>query len=54
MKRKLRLADGPAVYGTLALLFALGIAACLFPEDFSVWEKRYLADAPSNYSLEKY
>ena len=54
MKRKLRLADGAAVYGTLALLLLLGIAACLFPGDFSVWERRYLADPPSNFSLDNW
>ncbi|MBR4538577.1 MAG: hypothetical protein IKO52_07005 [Clostridia bacterium] len=51
MKQKITLPDGLAVYGGLGLLLLLGIAAFLFPMDFSVWERRVLAEAPSNYSL---
>ena len=51
MKQKNSLPDGLAVYGGLALLFLLGVAAFLFPTDFSVWERRVLAEAPSNYDL---
>ena len=51
MKQKRILPDGLAVYGGLALLFLLGVAAFLFPTDFSVWERRYLAETPANYSL---
>lgn len=51
MKQKNSLPDGLAVYGGLALLLLLGVAAFLFPTDFSVWERRVLAEAPSNYDL---
>lgn len=51
MKQKKILPDGLAVYGGLALLLLLGIAAFVFRTDFSVWERRFLAEAPSNYSL---
>ncbi len=51
MKKKWTLPDGLAVYGGLALLLALGAAALLFPADFSGWERRKLAEAPSDYSI---
>lgn len=51
MKQKWTLPDGVAVYGGLTLLLLLGVAAFLFPSDFSVWERRSLSEAPSNYSL---
>lgn len=51
MKQKITLPDGLAVYGGLVLLLLLGIAAFLFPTDFSVWERRVLAEAPSNYDI---
>ncbi len=51
MKQKRILPDGIAVYGGLALLLLLGVAAFVFPADFSVWERRFLAEAPANYSI---
>ena len=51
MKQKITLPDGLAVYGGLSLLLLLGIASFLFPTDFSVWERRALSEAPSNYSV---
>ena len=51
MKQKNSLPDGIAVYGGLTLLLLLGVAAFLFPTDFSVWERRVLAEAPSNYAI---
>lgn len=51
MKQKRILPDGLAVYGALGLLLLLGIAAFLFHTDFSVWERRFLAEAPANYSI---
>ncbi len=51
MKQKFSLPDGLAVYGGFALLLLLGITAFFFPTDFSVWERRVLAEAPNNYSL---
>lgn len=51
MKPKKILPDGIAVYGGLALLFLLGVAAFLFRTDFSVWERRFLAETPANYSV---
>ncbi|MBR5110143.1 MAG: hypothetical protein IK099_08095 [Clostridia bacterium] len=51
MKQKWTLPDGLAVYGGLALLLLLGVAALLFPSDFSVWERRRLQEAPANFSL---
>lgn len=51
MKQNLTLPDELAVYGGLALLLLLGIAAFLFPTDFSVWERRALTEAPSNYAI---
>ena len=51
MKEKRLLPDGLAVYGGLALLLVLGLAAFVFRQDFSFREKRYLAEAPRNFSL---
>ncbi len=51
MKPKKILPDGIAVYGGLALLFLLGVAAFVFRTDFSVWERRFLAETPANYSV---
>jgi hypothetical protein len=51
MKQKKILPDGIAVYGGLALLLLLGVAAFLFRTDFSVWERRFLAETPANYSI---
>ncbi len=51
MKQKRTIPDSVAVYGCLALLLLLGIAAFLFPTDFSVWERRAMAEAPSNYDI---
>ena len=51
MKQKRILPDGIAVYGGLVLLLLLGVAAFVFPTDFSVWERRFLAEAPSNFSV---
>ena len=51
MKPKKILTDGIAVYGGLALLFLLGVAAFVFRTDFSVWERRFLAETPANYSV---
>lgn len=51
MKPKKILPDGIAVYGSLALLFLLGVAAFVFRTDFSVWERRFLAETPANYSI---
>jgi hypothetical protein len=51
MKQKKILPDGIAVYGGLALLLLLGVAAFVFHTDFSVWERRFLAEAPANYSI---
>ncbi len=51
MKEKRFLPDAAAVGGALALLLMLGLAAFLCRQDFSVWEKRYLAETPGNYSL---
>ncbi|MCR4885453.1 MAG: hypothetical protein K5919_00870 [Clostridiales bacterium] len=50
MKEKRFLPDGWAVYGGLALLLLLGLGAFVFRQDFSFWEKRYLAEPPKNYS----
>lgn len=50
MKKK-SLINGIAVYGGLALLLLLGAAAFVFRQDFSGWEKRYLAGIPENGSL---
>lgn len=49
MKKKHLLPDGLAVCGALLLLLALGLIAFLFPQSFSNWEKRYLAQAPRNF-----
>ena len=49
MKNKRFLPDGLAVYGGLGLLLILGICAFAFRQDFSVWEKRYLAQAPARF-----
>ena len=54
MKEKRLLPDGLAVYGGLALLLALGLAAFVFRQDFSFREKRYLAEVPGNYSLARW
>ena len=51
MKPKKNLPDGIAVYGGLALLLLLGVAAFVFRTDFSVWERRFLAETPANYSV---
>lgn len=51
MKKKREFPDRVAVYGGLALLLLLGIAAFVFRQDFSGTEKRYLAKTPSNLSL---
>lgn len=51
MKPKKILSDGIAVYGGLALLLLLGVAAFIFRTDFSVWERRFLAETPANYSI---
>ena len=51
MKQKKILPDGLAVYGGLALLLLLGVAAFVFRTDFSVWERRFLAETPANYSI---
>ena len=51
MKPKKILPDGIAVYGGLALLLLLGVAAFVFRTDFSVWERRFLAETPANYSV---
>ncbi len=51
MKQKKILPDGLAVYGSLALLLLLGVAAFVFRTDFSVWERRFLAETPANYSI---
>ena len=51
MKQKKILPDGIAVYGGLALLLLLGVAAFVFRTDFSVWERRFLAETPANYSV---
>ena len=53
MKKK-RIFNGLAVYGGLVLLLAAGIAAFVFRQDFSGWEKRYLAQVPDNLSLERW
>lgn len=45
------LPDGLAVGAGLALLLMLGVAALVFRQDFSFWEKRYLAEPPRNFSL---
>ena len=50
-KKRSFIPNGVAVYGGLTLLLILGIAAFVFRQDFSGWEKRYLADAPKNGSL---
>lgn len=50
MKEKRFLPDKWAVYGGLAILLLLGIGAFVFRQDFSFWEKRYLAEAPKNFS----
>ena len=51
MKPKKILPDGIAVYGGLVMLLLLGVAAFLFRTDFSVWERRFLAETPANYSV---
>lgn len=51
MDGKNRISDRIAVYGILILLLAGGIAAFVFSRDFSGTEKRYLAEAPSRFSL---
>ncbi len=51
MKEKRFLPDGIAVTGVLVLLLALGVSAFVFRQDFSVWERRYLAKAPASFSL---
>lgn len=51
MKAKRFLPDGLAVCAALTALLALGAGAFAFHQDFSFWEKRYLADTPKNLSL---
>ena len=51
MKDRRFLPDGLAVGAGLALLLMLGVAALVFRQDFSFWEKRYLAEPPRNFSL---
>jgi len=54
MKEKRFLPDGAVVYGGLMLLLLLGVAAFVFRQDFSAWERRYLAGTPENFSLSRW
>ncbi len=51
MKKKRFFPDAFAVYGGLILLLLAGIAAFVFRQDFSGWEKRSLTGIPGNLSL---